>query len=518
MLLAASASAASASKEPEPTAPTPQISISCSFKQIVCTTALNRHAVYTVACVEGRSSYRVDVRWSDLARLIGEMMHSHGDAMRAGRKRGEIPPFHAHSMRIGGSKFSKSFITSRAASIQTLLFALCRTLDVSLVEQRGPMALRVFLTRGCDVEFPTPEERWFAPEHGGWPRCVLNDVDSQHLAPRTLTPTSVQAPALHPPTASTQGELRVEVLEATGLRRSDRFSQNDVYAVLVLDGHALQTQTLDNMAHPRWLPEDGRAARLPFCSPYSTLYVGLFDADYSTIDEDDPLGRVALPLRNMHPGLIYTCWLPLQYDEDEEAAGSNGRRGCVRLRYSIRLRSVAQYAFIYLAPPMPSLRLPVAKEPDKKVIRFALGGRPTDRRYSRAALESHVGEFASLLGHAETLQRTMADVFYWRHPRLSAGAFVLWQAACFQPVFLISFFPLTTFVVLLYAPPSASASASPPLSRIQCPPTVRQRILALLGCDSLAPIPTEISPYTPTRRAPREGCRRQQPRAIAGVA
>ena len=50
----------------------------------------------------------------------------------------------------------------------------------------------------------------------------------ERLAPCSLTPTGLVASALP---GESLGELRVEILQATGLERSDLYSQNDVYAL-----------------------------------------------------------------------------------------------------------------------------------------------------------------------------------------------------------------------------------------------------------------------------------------------
>lgn len=294
-------------------------------------TSGERYAVYELACREGggpRSSS--EVRWSDLARLHDELWHTHSKVMVAGKATGLIPPFYHHSLiRMGSSRFSHSFCQARADAMAALLRALVKAFHVSTVAsavhhhgasstQRPvpPACLVAFLTRGADVEQPTPRDRWFSAADG-WPPPVLAHC-KPHCAPRSLTPTAGEAPALHPPPADLVGELFVEVLEATGLKRADALSQNDVYAIFVLDGHTVQTQTLQDMAHPRWQPHDGRACRLPVASAYSALHVALFDADFSEINLDDPLGKVDLPLCRLHPDTVYTAWLPLRCHEMEE--------------------------------------------------------------------------------------------------------------------------------------------------------------------------------------------------------
>ena len=88
--------------------------------------------------------------------------------------------------------------------------------------------------------------------------------------------------------------------------------------------------------HPRWQPYAARACRLPITSTFDVLHVGLFDADFSDINVDDPLGRVALPLIRLHPQTVYTAWLPLHVSPGEDVYVGGGHipcHGAVRLRY-----------------------------------------------------------------------------------------------------------------------------------------------------------------------------------------
>ena len=82
-----------------------------------------------------------------------------------------------------------------AIEMQALLASLVLALGVSIVHQRGPKTLRNFFTRGCDVELPTPEEKWYTPEHG-WPASVVAWAGEERLAPCSLSPTGPAATVL----------------------------------------------------------------------------------------------------------------------------------------------------------------------------------------------------------------------------------------------------------------------------------------------------------------------------------
>ena len=75
------------------------------------------------------------------------------------------------------------------------------------------------------------------------------------------------------------GELRVEVLEASGLPNLDTFSLTDAFALVLWEGVAARTCTIDDDLDPKWHAEAPRAFRLPIRKPYSTLFVALLDDD-----------------------------------------------------------------------------------------------------------------------------------------------------------------------------------------------------------------------------------------------
>ena len=412
-----------------------------------------KYAVYEITCSDGVGKRTVgEARWSDLNRLHEELMLTQPATMRAGKATGAIPQFYQHSLiRLGPARFSARFCSARAETMATLLRALIRAFDVSIADERGPPCLLAFLMRGADVEQPTPADRWFTAEHG-WPQAVIDDCKAKD-APRSLTPTWGEQPFLHPKLSDAVGEVAVEVLEAAHLIRADFVSQNDVYAVVVVDGHVAQTQVLEDMAHPRWQPYDGRACRLPVSSSYTSLHVALFDADFSAINADDPLGRVSLPLRLLHPDTVYTSWLPLKFTDDDAAAAdaacSEHKYGSIRLRYSVRWTSSAARALGYLAPS-PPLTLPFSNANDRERARFAVEGRPIDRKYSREVLDAHIAELASLKDVVDGLAQGVVDVVLWRRPALSAASCAVWQLACWQLEFLVSLVPMGLLVILCH--------------------------------------------------------------------
>eukprot|EP00966_Prymnesium_polylepis_P054474 1259213-Prymnesium_polylepis.1 len=65
------------------------------------------------------------------------------------------------------------------------------------------------------------------------------------------------------------GTLSVEVLQAAHLPKMDWPSENDVYALVVFEGCAAATSTLQDAVMPRWHRHAARAMRFPVRAPYS---------------------------------------------------------------------------------------------------------------------------------------------------------------------------------------------------------------------------------------------------------
>lgn len=100
--------------------------------------------------------------------------------------------------------------------------------------------------------------------------------------------------------------LRLEVLEAKGLPKTDICSACDPYALVVHEGVAARTVAVLNTSSPRWPPGWPRAFKFPIVHPSSLVQIALMDDDRgSGVKLDDPLGRVVLSLAGRFPRTEY---------------------------------------------------------------------------------------------------------------------------------------------------------------------------------------------------------------------
>jgi len=458
------------------------LALSVRFLQVRYTQSTSKrgneaYAVYEIDCREGSHSWRCIVRWSDLARLWDALQLFHLSEMKLAQS--SLPTFYRHTVTT--SKVDRTLCEQRAQTMQQLLRGMARVWDVSVLEERGPSTFRHFLSSGSDVEKRTPESAWYTAA-GGWPTAMVQAA-ARKLAPRSLVPHAGEAPALHPPLASAIGEVRIEVLEAVGLLQADLLSPNDVYAVLVLESYAVQTVCLEDTSHPRWRAEDARAARLPVFSPFASLCVALFDADFSTLDADDPLGRVEIRLATLHPNTVYTSWLPLHLcpDSAEDALAAH-LLGHVRVRYSVTWTSAASRLVGYWGrmPPLghPPV-LPLSEPADEARMQFTYFGLASARRYSWSTFQSYLDEMLSLREPLDVLARDVRDLITYRQPLSSLTALIMWQYFCSHAALVLSLLP----GALLWALGKAYCDARDSSAELHRPPSLWEswRWLLLLG-------------------------------------
>ncbi|EOD23827.1 hypothetical protein EMIHUDRAFT_457875 [Emiliania huxleyi CCMP1516] len=293
-----------------------------------------------------------------------------------------------------------------------------------------------------EVTAATPGSLWFTPE-AGWPK----GAKWPGKAPRSLLPTREESPELFflPPAL---GELRVEVLEAEGLKKSDTFSENDVFALVVFEGAAAVSSVLDNAAHPRWTPRHARAFKFSPRRPHSRLCVALFDEDM--VGDDDPLGRAEIPLAALHPLTEYDVWMPLQKAPYTLHMRKYGR---VRLRFSIQWYSETDRLLRYpaaLSGSEPPHVLPFKQRRWSEAASFAANGPPLDKNFKMSVCVARFNELYEVVGVTSLATHALKSLVCYRDGNVLSSALVglLWQLCCVKPNLLPSCGPLLLLAIL----------------------------------------------------------------------
>ena len=357
------------------------------------------------------------------------------------------------------------------------------------VEVHPPFRGRRRLTEekyAAAVVAPTARDRWFTPR-AGWPA-----VDFAGGCPPPLMPSEHESPGFYLPDATALGELRVELLETDGLPAKDLLNGNDVYALVLFEDTMACTQTIKDVNNPRWHCDCARAFRFPIHTAQSTLFIAIFDSDDDTtlnqlssgvnaaaanLDQDDPIGRVVLEVRQLVPGTTYDSWIELRKSAALDDAGSNG---AVRVRYSVAWAGEPRRLRAALSTP-PRFVLPLANQKSKKLapsVAFAVSGTDfDDENFSFYVFLEHVYEVKDAVkGAIFGVLVTVEDIVMYKSFLTSVLACVLWQAACTYPQLLPAYAPLSLLALLKHNY-EAARSEQHDVQRI---PSVVQLLAALL--------------------------------------
>ena len=305
---------------------------------------------------------------------------------------------------------------------------------------------------GYDVDAPTLDDRWFTPT-AGWPQSVAPSDDDHGTwkPPTALIPTAKDAPALYADgsrVAPPIGELKIEVLEAEGLPKMERFSHSaDPYAVVIFESSAARTSVIKSTVTPRWDKTMPRAFRFDVIRPFSCAYIALKDEDL--VDADDDIGRVVIELSALTSGVVYDCWFELLRKTYRH---TRGRRGRLRLRYSVTFHSSRERLLRYALPKgtgplgsIPPFLVPMRSSTLVREARFAYFGQGPGHTYNWGVLKSYIAELRATLETLTDAIEAVEDLIFWRGWTcvLSAACCIGVQVLISRPQLVPASIPLT---------------------------------------------------------------------------
>jgi len=345
------------------------------------------------------------------------------------------------------------------------------------------------------VDMETPEGEWFAPQDG-WPKELLKPskqfmlMSGWKTPPEHLTPTAAEAPGLYEG-APAVGELRLEVLAAERLPKMDPgpLGSADPYALILFESNAARTNACRGTRSPRWAAgKSARAFCLPVLCSYSCVYVAIKDSD--DLSADDDIGRVVIELGSLYSRTVYDCWLPLQLKNIKHP----GRRGAVRLRYSVTFFNDRARLLAYMLPMQaPTFYIPFKTRALMKQSRFALRGKDPDAKYNLNVIRAHASELKHAIDDAKAeATRFVIDLLFWHDAHaafISLACGLWWQLLITWPHFLPASVPLAVLAAL--ADNYVHRRRAPFL--IQTKPSFYRLAALLLLPGSARPSPLEAS-------------------------
>jgi len=282
--------------------------------------------------------------------------------------------------------------------------------------------------------------------------------DAENASQFTVDLTNVPPSDVTNPPLPTMGTLAVELIEMsgmpthtmhthispftptpTGVIKADLLGKSDPYAVFVLEEHAIKTDYIEQCLSPIYPSLCRRSAKFPIKQACSTLYVGAFDydGDANPLDDDDPLGRIAIKLSAIRPNTEYDVTYPFQHSE---LTALKGERGFIRLRYYLDWNhNDRQVLLSYLKHPQSFI---VATD-DRKLWSSALyciHGKHIGDEYNWKIFMSYVHELKSIASLLHKPLITFAtDVILWRAYLKSAFLFAATQFLVVRPTYIPGF-------------------------------------------------------------------------------
>ena len=259
--------------------------------------------------------------------------------------------------------------------------------------------------------------------------------------------------------------------------------------MVVFEKHAARTPTISNDRSPEWSKDVPRAFKFPITCPYSVIFVAVMDGDPI---KDDPIGRVMIELGTLRANTVYDCVFALQYGPFTK---HSGKRGLVRLRYSITFKSGRSRILHYLSWPPPAFLVPIPEDRCRKVVSFAYRGRYPSHKFRYSLLNAHVSE---LTGYVESVKTSTIRFFFYEDPALNLFYLVVWQLLVTFPWLLPACLPLSLAGTLAAGYWHRARVPKPVLSRPKVVDLMRGLFLAKRE-PALGPLPRPAPERTRTR-------------------
>lgn len=172
------------------------------------------------------------------------------------------------------------------------------------------------------------------------------------------------------------GKLYVEVIACDGLPNMDTpvlgGGKTDSFACLVYGDSIVNTEVINDILSPRWMPWTQRAFVFNIMHPSPQLMVGVFDYDSPLpTAEHDPIGRAAVDITNFQKDTVYTLYYDLYTSAIVKKRKSKGQ---IKLRIRIEIPDGKKCLLAAIKPP-PENYINVPTSRDYRVATFVCEGK-----------------------------------------------------------------------------------------------------------------------------------------------
>eukprot|EP00574_Skeletonema_japonicum_P003819 CAMPEP_0201722664 /NCGR_PEP_ID=MMETSP0593-20130828/6957_1 /ASSEMBLY_ACC=CAM_ASM_000672 /TAXON_ID=267983 /ORGANISM="Skeletonema japonicum, Strain CCMP2506" /LENGTH=1102 /DNA_ID=CAMNT_0048213643 /DNA_START=201 /DNA_END=3509 /DNA_ORIENTATION=+ len=210
------------------------------------------------------------------------------------------------------------------------------------------------------------------------------------------------------------GKVFVEIIGCDGLPNMDTGrtfgNLTDAFVSVVYEDCFARTHTVDDCLSPRFMPWSRRAFILHMMHTSSQLFVGVFDSDPHTTN-DDLIGRVSVDLTNLTPNVIYTMKYNLY-----ASAKCNPREekyGSITIRLRLELENQRTLLLSNIQYP-ESVYVNSNNKKDSKVMHKTVHGNVDMKKYGLANINQYIEELYDYLTIYYYLEDSFLSLIFWR--------------------------------------------------------------------------------------------------------
>eukprot|EP00986_Skeletonema_menzelii_P003510 scaffold1089_cov131-Skeletonema_menzelii.AAC.3 len=210
------------------------------------------------------------------------------------------------------------------------------------------------------------------------------------------------------------GTVFIEFLECKGLPNTDAGgavgNYTDAFISAIYGDVLVQTDVIDDSLSPMWPCWSTRAFKFQMSHPSTAIFIAVADYDVGIL-EHETIGRVAIQLNKLSPGLIYT----LTYDLHESSNLLEFGDSVGKITVRIRVEYEEQKMLMASLKPPPQSWVTSKRKKTHKVAKYCTEGPHDEDTFELQLLWSQIDE---IWGKKRTLSYMISDMFYslifWR--------------------------------------------------------------------------------------------------------
>ena len=186
----------------------------------------------------------------------------------------------------------------------------------------------------------------------------------------------------------------------------------DAFVSIVYGDVMVQTDVIDDSLSPMWMPWTKRAYIFNMSHPSTAMYVGVVDYDVGPL-EHECIGRAAIQLNKLSPGMIYTLSYKL-YETSNLTDRGGEDAGIITLRVRVEYDE-KRYLLEGMKAPSSPQHVNSNQWKSHRVAKFCCDGPHDEEVFEMSVFRSHINE---IMTAKRTLTYVISDalnsIIFWR--------------------------------------------------------------------------------------------------------